>query len=329
MNTIPSHNALNLLSLLGQEFHSLPEMDTFLARILSLLEKVGNYRHCSLFLLDKSGSLVLRAAQGCRAQQRRATVFRNSLAEMIKQREPVLISDVEKTPELKGYSCFGEGSILMMPLRVEDEVVGLLLLESKHANTFTEKDTQLLKEIAPHLATAIKVAQLFQQFQQAASQDGLTGLHNQRYFYQRLEEELARAQRQRSPLCIALVDIDEMKKINDLYGHLAGDQVLKIIGQVLRANLRASDVVVRYGGDEFALVLPDTSKEAAEAIMQRLVSLLDDTLVKHGWQTFPLPSRSYGIGCAPEDGSTSSELFVAADRALYRHKSKNGSSPLN
>src|SRR5207237_7981355 len=100
--------------------------------------------------------------------------------------------------------------------------------------------------------------------------DALSGIHNYRYFYDRLEEEVARAERRQSALAVAFFDIDELKKVNDTYGHLAGNEVLRVLGQTISEKVRTEDVPARYGGHEFAIVMPDTPREEPDEVVIRL-----------------------------------------------------------
>src|SRR3989442_6820959 len=109
----------------------------------------------------------------------------------------------------------------------------------------------------------------------AANTDALTGIHNYRYFYDRLEEEVARAERRGAPLTLAFFDIDDLKVVNDTYGHLVGNEVLRTLGQTISKHVRLEDVPARYGGDEFAIVMPDTPREEAEKVVARLLEGID------------------------------------------------------
>ncbi|HVH50871.1 MAG TPA: GGDEF domain-containing protein, partial [Gaiellaceae bacterium] len=155
----------------------------------------------------------------------------------------------------------------------------------------------------------------------AASTDGLTGIHNYRYFWDRLEEEISRTERRGGELSIAYFDIDLLKKVNDGYGHLAGDAVLRTLGRLIGGNVRSEDVPARYGGDEFAIVMPETPREEAESVVTRLMELLDAATVDIGnARTIPMPSRSWGVATYPADGRTARELVGKADSLAYAHK---------
>jgi diguanylate cyclase (GGDEF)-like protein len=131
---------------------------------------------------------------------------------------------------------------------------------------------------------------------------------------------MSHSQRHGHPLSIAIIDVDELKRINDLYGHLAGDEALRRMGRLLKESVRASDVVARYGGDEFAIIMPETDKEEAEKVITRLTHILDKSTVEYNNVSFPMPSRSHGVATFPQNGNNPTELFAIADAHLYQEK---------
>ena len=147
-----------------------------------------------------------------------------------------------------------------------------------------------------------------------ARHDALTGLANYREFMDRLEQEVCRAERSHHFFTLLLLDLDDLKKINDLQGHLAGNRALRRLADVINEHCRSTDLAARYGGDEFAVVLIDSDKGMAEHVAQRIESGLSAHVEK------PVLSASIGIAVYPEDGRTPAELIEAADRRLYRHK---------
>ncbi|MEW6742286.1 MAG: GGDEF domain-containing protein [Planctomycetota bacterium] len=155
---------------------------------------------------------------------------------------------------------------------------------------------------------------------QQAIQDPLTGLFNRRYLEDNLLRELARAQRRNAPLCLAMLDLDHFKRFNDAYGHEAGDLLLRELGRVLRENLRKSDIVCRYGGEEFVLVLPDSSVADTRARVEQISVLVKGLQIRRGEQLLAATTVSAGIVSVPEHGSTVEELVRSADGALYAAK---------
>lgn len=159
------------------------------------------------------------------------------------------------------------------------------------------------------------------EMEQQASIDPLTGLHNRRYFFTRLEEEMKRAIAASSPLALLLVDVDGLKAINDRFGHQAGDEALVSLAKAMRSACRASDIAARLGGDEFAILMPDTDRKAALTVQAKLQRLLS-TLPMCRWDGSPPHALSVSVGVAsyPEDGSDIHALLQSADAALYRRK---------
>ena len=159
-------------------------------------------------------------------------------------------------------------------------------------------------------------------FTSAALLDDLTGLYNRRYFYLRLDEEIKRSSRYGRPFCLLLMDLDNFKLINDSFGHLRGDRVLAEFARLLRESVRETDIACRYGGDEFALILPETDRKSSLKVANKIMEALKKT---YFGDDMPLRlSISIGISSYPEDGNTPEELFNASDHALYFAKREGG-----
>ncbi|RKZ02787.1 MAG: hypothetical protein DRQ04_03330 [Candidatus Hydrothermota bacterium] len=159
-------------------------------------------------------------------------------------------------------------------------------------------------------------------FTSAALLDDLTGLYNRRYFYLRLDEEIKRSSRYGRPFCLLLMDLDNFKLINDSFGHLKGDKVLAEFARLLKESVRETDIACRYGGDEFALILPETDRKSSLKVAKKIMEALKKT---YFGDDMPLRlSISIGISSYPEDGSTPEELFNASDHALYFAKREGG-----
>ncbi len=158
--------------------------------------------------------------------------------------------------------------------------------------------------------------------QRLARTDGLTNLYNHRTFYERLEQEAQRAVRYGAPLSIALIDLDNFKIVNDTLGHQSGDKLLKLCAEVLRKELRATDVVCRYGGDEFAIILPETDRDEARAILKRLPAKLAECGTQLGAPA--CFGMSFGIATHPDDCSATA-LVHYADKLLLKNKRRHHS----
>ncbi len=150
---------------------------------------------------------------------------------------------------------------------------------------------------------------------QIAHTDSLTGLSNRRHFELRFEDELQRAQRTRRELAVLLLDVDGLKGLNDSFGHAAGDELLRVVAAVLRAQARGIDVAARLGGDEFALLLPETGYEGARTLIERLRLSITERRVRE-----QQPQFSAGVAVYPHDGTTAEALMEHADAELYRAK---------
>lgn len=170
---------------------------------------------------------------------------------------------------------------------------------------------------------AEKLADMNQRLEQEASTDSLTELSNRRYFWKRFEEEHARAKRFGHPLSLIVLDLDRFKSINDEFGHPVGDQVLRAVGKLLKTSLRGIDIAARLGGEEFALLLPETPKESAVFVAERLLSEFKG--VKVPSLTAQKLSFSAGVATFPEHAAAPQKLYETADEALYKAKNSGRS----
>ncbi len=208
-------------------------------------------------------------------------------------------------------------SEMCVPLIIFGEKLGVLALDSAHNNAFDNDDIQPLESVADLCAAAIQNAHNFDRMKQLAYVDGLTGIHNRRYFEMRIVEELERAARFQGRMSVIMVDIDHFKKMNDEFGHLLGDEMLRAVSNILKQQLRKMDMVCRYGGDEFAIVVPETTGESAVRVAEKLRRQVET----HYFPGVPRPvTISCGVADYPTHGVTRDEVVAAADSALYLAK---------
>ena len=205
----------------------------------------------------------------------------------------------------------------VVPLTHQDQLIGLLLVRSDDpSRCWAENELLLLHTVADQVGVAINQAHLFAQLQEQALTDGLTGLYNRRAFEMQLDRDLQFATRMRQPLSLIMLDLDNLKQINDRLGHEGGDTALRMLADSLRAELRAVDTPARYGGDEFAIILPQADAAGALLVAERLRDRIG-RVVLPGTSAL---TASVGLASFPEYASSREALCLLADRALYRAK---------
>ena len=230
------------------------------------------------------------------------------------------VTGVAATPPPAPFGLAAGAPWVAIPLRVRDERIGLALLACADEAGFTGNQIQIGTALAGQGMTAYENARLFAQVDRLATTDGLTGLLNRRHFFALATHELALSRRRAAPLTAAMLDIDHFKQINDRYGHPVGDQVIVTVAQRLTATVRGTDLLGRYGGEEFAVVLPDTDGDGSTILAERLRVVIGDRPIDT--DAGPLTvTVSIGVGLADYDAdATLADLLSRADKALYRAK---------
>jgi len=215
----------------------------------------------------------------------------------------------------------GVRSYIAVPLRGRGGLHGLIAIASRTQRQFSSEDMDLIYAIGNQIEVGIENARLFAEVNRMATTDGLTGLYNHRYFQERLGEEVARALRFGGECSLIMLDLDHFKIYNDLFGHVAGDEALRRVGQILRDHTRQVDIACRYGGEEFAIILPQTAAVAAYEGAERLRRAVETAMMQVSAGGTAL-TVSLGVASCPSDAISRGELIRWADEALREAKSR-------
>jgi diguanylate cyclase (GGDEF)-like protein/putative nucleotidyltransferase with HDIG domain len=316
---------LSLLNTISRNAIATLNPDEMLAKITEQLEDGLIYDHIGIGQLDyATREIVIQAEAG----KRRGTLGR---------RIPLgtgLIGQVARNGHMAIFRATSHAdsalkpllpdsvSAIALPVFYAEQLHGILSIESSVPTEFSDEELLLLRTLADLIAGALHNAMAFQKAQEQAITDGLTGVKTHRFFMEALSAEWKRSTRAGRAFALVLMDLDRFKFVNDFYGHLEGDLVLQRVGHILETNCRRSDVVARYGGDEFVILMPETNMEHARQLASKL----------RGWVSAdPLLrekniSASFGIACYPLHGSSPQELIQVADASMYLSKHQGGNA---
>lgn len=273
-----------------------------------------------------TGQLQVRAVHGYSDPRIRKFVSRQDqwyVAKAVRERRPMLIRDAQQEPEFHYEGEFPETfairSAIVAPLILRSEVLGTLSLESTRPNGFVEANLQLLVSFGTTATEAIRNAMLYAEVQEYAITDALTSLYNRRGLFELGEREVERAQRFKRPLSVIWIDADHFKEVNDTYGHQIGDQVLRALSERFRAGSRRMDILGRYGGDEFVILLLESDLLTAQEVAERLrLSVVSKPFKTEAGEV--QVTISLGVTQLTTEVSDLSSLLEAADHAMYEAK---------
>ncbi|MFZ3208950.1 MAG: sensor domain-containing diguanylate cyclase [Geobacteraceae bacterium] len=301
--------------------------------ILEMAAKLANASCGSLMLMDENRvTLLIEAAIGMNIHLAKSltTKLGNGIAGKVAVNgQPMLVNDIEKDERITGVNRprFKTKSFISVPLKFKEQIIGVLnLSDKKDHGIFTESDLDTLTPLVSRFAALIQRSRALATtgtLERLSVTDPLTELFNRRFLDKRIEEELSRSLRHSLHLTVMIVDLDNFKTYNDLCGHIAGDKALKRIARILMREVREMDVVTRYGGEEFCILLPITSKKESVLVAERIRRGVENEKFS-GEENLPLGrlTASIGIASFPEDGNSTDMLINTADMALYQAKAR-------
>lgn len=293
------------------------DLEQLLETMCPLLLAAFTVDHVSVFLLNTECRLVLRREHGSLQSRVREGEALPAQATFSDGFHPLGHASVVNAISEESGACEKTGSEMSVPLVAFGQRLGLLVCSSAQENAFQSEDIQSLESVADILAIAIQNAGYVEKVRMQANLDGLTGIFNRRYFETKILEKMAEADRYAGKMSLLMLDIDRFKNINDEFGHLLGDEVLKQVSTLLAHNLRRVDLLCRYGGEEFAIIAPATTEANATILAGKLRTLIEH----HEFPGIPrFITASFGVAEFPMHGTTRDSLVRAADSALYLAK---------
>jgi diguanylate cyclase (GGDEF)-like protein len=302
------------------------DSEQMLAEIVQEIQETFQFDHIGIGILDyTTKDIEIRAEAGTTAHARgkRIPLGVGILGRVARSGETALVQSTDHNPALGILQ--DSRSVLCIPVSYGETLLGVLNIESKRESAFTPDDKLILGTLADLLATALHNSFVFQKLQRQSITDGLTGIKTRGFFLEAVQSEWKRASRSGRPFSVVLVDLDKFKEVNDSMGHLEGDLVLARVGRLLEQKCRQSNVVARYGGDEFIILMPETGMEQAQILSERLRLWVatDPMLNEHHI------SGSFGVASFPAHGFSVEDIIRLADEGMYISKRAGGNCVSN
>ncbi|MEI6207128.1 MAG: sensor domain-containing diguanylate cyclase [Desulfuromonadales bacterium] len=314
---------------IGKTLTSCLDIHDILETIMKQVEILIHPKAWSLLLVDKdSGDLTFEIVVSSVADQLKGSRLKcgEGIAGWVALHgQSLLVPDVSRDDRFADYIAdklsFAIRSIVCVPMKIKEQVIGVIeLINSYEEPDFDDSDILIVSAIADFAAIAMDNARNYERICELVVTDDLTGLYNSRRFGQLIDDELYRSIRYRDEMSLVFLDLDHFKSVNDTHGHLVGSRILGEFGKLLGRHIRSSDKAARYGGDEFAIILPHTGKENAVKMAENLLDIMKNTtFMSDDNVTIPL-TASFGVASYPEDAGIKADLIRAADVAMYSAK---------
>ena len=300
------------------------EIDQLLNALIELSAKFLDAPYVEIMLMEGE-ALVVKAATQNQTRLVGERVGRNDALlswQAFDTRDPAVLSDYASWPHRRAmYDEFLPHAVADFPILNDEQCLGVLALGRDKPNyEFTFNQIQFGRLFANLTALVLNNAQLREALREQSIRDPLTGLYNRRYMEEALEQHLSRVTRNLHPLGVVMIDIDHFKHFNDTHGHAAGDTLLRELGQLLKNHIRNEDIACRYGGEEFILIMPDASLEAAQQRAEHLRQQAKGLRVPDAGKSLDGITLSLGVAICPQHGRTEESVLRAADAALYQAK---------
>lgn len=311
------------------------DINDILVMVMKRVKEMIGAEAWSILLVDETtGDLVFEKTAGKKNEalkKLRLKPGEGIAGWVVEHGEPVVVANVENdkrfSPRIDRASSYKTKSVMCAPIVSKDNTVGVLeVINKSNGDPFTAEDLSLLMRLVDHAAIAVERMNLYQKLEELVITDDLTSLFNTRYLNRSIETEIQRSKRYSSSVSLIFLDLDYFKDVNDNYGHLVGSKLLVEIGEILINQLRSIDIVARYGGDEFVIVLPQTMLKSAITIAERIREALEETvfLTQEGYNL--KMTASFGVASYPETAKSKEDLLRLADESMYRVKrnTRNG-----
>jgi len=297
------------------------DAEQMLAEIVGHIQKNFRFDHIGIGILDYvTQEIEIKAEAGTTAQTlgKRIAIGSGILGRVARTGESALVQTTGEG-QVQGVLP-GSHAVLCIPITYAETLLGVLNVESQREDAFSPGDVLIMNTLADLLATALHNVFVFQKLQQQSITDSLTGIKTRRFFWEALSSEWKRAARSGRPFSVVLIDLDKFKEVNDTIGHLEGDIVLARVARLLEQKCRQSNVVARYGGDEFIILMPETGMEQAQVLAERLrLWLANDATLQHRHIT-----GSFGVASFPAHGFSVEDIIRVADAGMYVSKHAGG-----
>ncbi len=323
---------LSTFSELGKALTSSLNVDEILNVVVEKVQALLEPKNWSLLLIDpETEGLTFKVVVGEDAGKLVGTKLASGegiAGWVAKEQKPLLVPDVSKdsrfSPKVDRLTKFNTHSVVCVPLVARGHCHGVIeLINNINESSFSEEDLLLLTTMGDYTAIALENAVFIQKVEELTITDDLTGLYNSRFLQGRVDYEVKRAKRFDYDLSMIFLDLDLFKNVNDIHGHLMGSKLLKEVAELLIHKTRNTDMVCRYGGDEFIILMPETSKKNALYVANKLRNAVkkQEFLVDEGIK-YRLTS-SFGVASFPVDAKSKDELIQMADKAMYRIKNRD------